>query len=372
MHWTRTTSLDQRERSSYAETWTVAQDDSAPQSFNVEIKVGKPFDPLRLKTIDLNEHKKYAESLKSIVSELLSKSANVTTPSSCPCCNAAAVNLLPAVAIWEGRYVGCKSCGHRFLSPRPTTEAINSVFASSSLHATTYIDRDQIESRLSQVVTPKLEWMRSIFASHYGREPAGVLDVGAGGGHFVEGCKRKGIAARGLEISKPSREFAKQAFNIELSGADFLALPKGSIAEEIVTFWGLLEYLPDPYAFVSQARNCAQNATSMLFVEVPRFESLGAAAQAQFPEGVTRLLLPSHHMNVFTDSSLASLLLRAGFRPVAAWYFGMDIFETMMQFALATGDEKLLPRLNSAIPALQSACDGALLCDDIVIAAVPL
>jgi hypothetical protein len=372
MRWTRTTSLDHRDRGSHAETWTLVQNGVAPQSFDVKVTVGKPFDPLRLKTTDLSEHRKYAESLKAVVSELLSKSANVTTPTTCPCCNAAAENLLKPVAIWDGRYVGCKSCGHRFLLPRPTKDAINSVFASSSLHATTYVDRDQIESRLNQVVTPKLEWMRSVFIDHYGREPSGLLDVGAGGGHFVEGCVRKGIAARGLEISKPSRDFAKEAFGIELGEADFLALKEGAVSEEIITFWGLLEYLPDPHAFVSQARTCAPQSPSMLVVEVPRFESLGAAVQAEFPEGVTRLLLPSHHMNIFTDSSLASLLVRGGFRPIAAWYFGMDIFETLMQLALKLDEERLIAEVKSAIPALQQACDGALLCDDIVIAAVPI
>ena len=94
--------------------------------------------------------------------------------------------------------------------------------------------------------------------------------------------------------------------------------------------------------------------------------------QAEFPEGVTRLLLPSHHMNVFTDSSLASLLVRSGYRPIAAWYFGMDVFEALMQVALALDDKRVLLELKSAIPSLQRACDGALLCDDIVMAAVPL
>jgi hypothetical protein len=65
------------------------------------------------------------------------------------------------------------------------------------------------------------------------------------------------------------------------------------------------------------------------------------------------------------------VLVEEGFAPAAAWYFGMDVYETLVQTALRANDPTILSNAAHLIPVLQQAIDLERLCDDIVVAALP-
>lgn len=109
----------------------------------------------------------------------------------------------------------------------------------------------------------------------------------------------------------------------------------------------------------------------MLVVEVPRFDCLSTAIQKEFPATVARHLDPTSHVNCFSDASLATALYNSGFKPIAAWYFGMDIYEYLVQLSIHS-DPGLIEKCASLIPSLQAGVDHAQWCDDLVIAAVPM
>jgi hypothetical protein len=90
--------------------------------------------------------------------------------------------------------------------------------------------------------------------------------------------------------------------------------------------------------------------------------------QAQEGAVVARHMDPTSHVNAFSDESLCTALVEEGFAPVAAWYFGMDAWEFVVQAALRAGGE-LVPQLADTIPTLQRAVDRGRQCDDIVVGA---
>ena len=67
-----------------------------------------------------------------------------------------------------------------------------------------------------------------------------------------------------------------------------------------------------------------------------------------------------------------TLLVEGGFKPVAAWYFGMDIYETLLQMALRCNDPMILESMADFIPRLQQSVDLGRQCDDIIVAATPI
>ena len=134
--------------------------------------------------------------------------------------------------------------------------------------------------------------------------------------------------------------------------------------------WGLLEYTPDPDAFVAAARR-RLTPSGMLVVEVPRFDCVTTAAQAVPAAVVARHLDPTTHVNCFSDESLLTVLDANGFRPVAAWYYGMDAYELLVQLALRSGGDAAITAFAEPLLAMQPALDEALACDDLVLAAVP-
>jgi 2-polyprenyl-3-methyl-5-hydroxy-6-metoxy-1,4-benzoquinol methylase len=352
------------------ETWDWRDGDRVLLSTDVDVRIGKPLDVLALKGTSLPEIGEYAAFLQQTAADLYGPARGRRHVEACPCCAEATATATVVATIFGVDYRRCAGCGHAFVADPPETSALEAVFAQSEDHSSVYVDRSSLEVRLAQVVQPKLAWLQEVYAAHRGRAAARLLDVGAGGGHFVEICRRQGLSAAGYEISRSSRRFAQEAFGIDLRPDDFLAAAPEVGAFDVVTFWGLLEYTPEPARFVEAARRILDPATGLLVVEVPRFDCLSTAVQREQPQAVARHLDPTSHVNCFSDASLATLLAAGGFRPVAAWYFGLDAYEFLVSLSLSGGGS-LLERFAPLVPGLQAAMDAALLCDDVVVAAVP-
>lgn len=365
MTWRRIGVLDGVPARHYRERW---ERDGA-QGFDIDITIGKPLDVTTLKGADIEQTKNYAAFLESTAKRLYAPDAPRREVTECPCCQTPARGAPDAVKIFGVPYAQCITCGHAFVKRQPSAEALDTIFAESSQHASAYVDKAAIEVRQTQVIRPKVDWVFDVFRERFGSLPATALDVGAGGGHFVAELKKRGIEARGIEISETSRSFAKQAFAIDLAKENFLTTPAEPV--DLITMWGLLEYTPEPRRFLEAARQRLDSLKGMLVVEVPRFNCAGTAVQGIKLSSVARHLDPTSHVNTFTDTSLMVALSESGLRPVAAWYFGMDAYELLMQIALRLNDASVPERLADFVPALQASLDQGKQCDDIIVAAVP-
>lgn len=374
MSWVRTTPLDAALTDRHMEEWLWSEDDPARPfrrlACPMDITIGKKLDVRALKATSLAEIREYAKFLRQTAAQLYAEGAERRVLAHCPCCDAVNDRLAVAIRVFDVPYLQCPRCGHGFVQEQPTRSTLAALFAESEQHAAPYIDPDHVAARMAQVIAPKIAWTLSIYQRHYGRPLGRAVDVGAGGGHFVGGLRQMGIAAAGFETSRAARSFARQAFGIELDGGDFAASEGGEA--DLITFWGLLEYVPEPRRFLEAARQRLIPDSGLLVVEVPRLNCLGTAIQKVQHDTVARHMDPTSHVNTFTDASLATALLETGFRPVAAWYFGMDIYELLIQCALRLDDDRMFDRLADLIPVLQANLDHGRQCDDLVMAAVPM
>ncbi|MBI5725000.1 MAG: class I SAM-dependent methyltransferase [Planctomycetes bacterium] len=371
MSWTRKISMSGVDANPGRELWECGEGGKIAASFPVEVSYGKPLNVLGLKGTNLDEVRQYAGFLQRTADSLYRGGAAMRRLENCPCCDSPSGPAIDDAKIFGVPYSRCPECGHAFVRQQPTLETIHSVFAESQEHSQTYVDRSAVEIRMNQIIKPKIDWAVRQYNRQFGRAFRTAIDVGAGGGHFVAGLKRAGVDAKGYEISKSSRAFAREAFDIELLGEDFLAAGQSDKAE-LITFWGLLEYTPDLLDFIRKAAGRLDRGCGMLVVETPRYDCLGTAIQKLCPQTVARHLDPTSHVNCFSDASLAGALDRCGFKPVAAWYFGMDVYELLVQQALRLDDKDVLGKMAFAIQPLQQCLDSARACDDIIVAAVPI
>lgn len=353
----------------WTETWLYRPSGAPERTFDVKVKAGKPLDVLALKGVDLDEVRSYADFLARTAKRLYRDGADVQKLRNCPVCNANTNDARLALQVFGEHYLRCSACGHVFVGARPTAEAFDRVFTDSEAHSSTYIDDRAIETRMTQIVSPKLDWCMDIFQAHTGRRIRKMLDVGAGGGHMLAGAARRGVAVEGFERSKTSRAFAQKAFDLRLRDDDFLSATCNPA--DLITFWGLLEYVAQPREFIATAKRMLAPG-GMLIVEVPRVDALGTLVQAMDQAVVARHMDPTTHVNGFTDESLCTALVEEGFGPVAVWYYGMDAYEACVQIALKAGDSQLFGAMAPFIPVIQEALDRGRQCDDIVIAAIPL
>lgn len=365
--WTKTAPLDAAS-AQQIETWTYTDRDGGTQSFQLDVKTSKPLDVMSLKNSSLEETREYAEMLAGRALKLYVRGQPLLEMLACTCCGSSLATACECLRIFDVPYHRCQDCGHVMVKIRPASERLD--FEETAEVSQTYVDPATCEVRLEQVIAPKVNWMNDTYQKTHGKKMARVMDIGAGGGHFVEGARRAGAAAAGFELSRASRSFAKAAFGIDLRNDDFLSANLDSV--DVITMWGLLEYVQEPLRFLDKARAVLQRETGMLIVEVPRFDALGTAAQAANPYSVARHMDPTTHINCFSDSSLATALVDSGFAPVAVWYFGMDAYELLVQCALRGGDDAALSATAEMIPVLQTALDAARCCDDIIVAAVPV
>lgn len=354
------------------ETWQLEQDGQCLLSIPVSVWLGKQFDVLRLKGRSCDDLNRYVASVKEKIAALYAHSVDLHAPSTCPCCREPLKAVSPLCDIHHVAYHRCHACGHVFVAHQPKADLINRVFAENDDYAVEYVVKDQIRQRLADIVAPKLNWVRAIYRTCYDRDIAQAIDVGAGGGHFVACCREAGLVAEGYEINGAAARFAESAFGIKLRREDFLRAAGNPAGTDLVTFWGLLEYTPEPAQFIAAARRHLMPGRGMLVVEVPRADAMSTAIQAQYPGAVWRHLDPGSHLNIYSDAAIATLLHDHGFRPVAAWYFGMDFYELLTQLACDLKDDSVMAKFARLIAPMQAWLDAAEFADDLVVAAVPV
>jgi 2-polyprenyl-3-methyl-5-hydroxy-6-metoxy-1,4-benzoquinol methylase len=364
--WIRSAELSRDEAHTQSERWEYYSH-GLRRTFDVEVKIGKPFDVLRVKGADLGEVRRYSAFLAETAARLYREPLVDLTQ--CSACEASLSDAPVALRVFGVSYLRCATCRHVMVGRQPPLERLQTVFAESTEHSSAYLDRDAIAARISEIVDPKIDWCLDHYHRRFGGLPSRIIDVGAGGGHFLEGAAARGLVGEGFEQSRASRVFAKDAFGITLRDDDFLSAAVAPA--DLVTFWGLLEYVPQPRVFLRAARRVLSNR-GLLVVEVPRVDALGTLMQAREGAIVARHMDPTSHVNGFSDASLCTALVEEGFAPAAAWYFGMDAWEATMQAAFTIDDAGVFAKLASWIAALQSAADRGRQCDDIVMAAVPL
>lgn len=369
--WNRTSPMETSAYSSHKEIWTFKDSsNSLSQSYNVNVCLGKPVDILTLKLNmidDFNSQVLYYRTTRTS----LFKPGETEKVEKCPICGSPTRDNVFRLNIYGGLYHQCSICSHCFVIKRPTKTALKKFYSRDTHYASTYTDKRITETRIRQVAIPKAEWMIEQFELLYGRKPKSILDVGAGGGHFVYGCKQLGMEAQGIEVSEVSREFCRMNFGFDLEALDFTEDWEAFSDVDIITFWGIIEHVPEPMSLLNAAYKALSGRNTLAIAEVPRWNCLSTAIQSLFPTSVVRHLDPLGHINCFTDSSLSTAFVSSGFAPAAAWYFGMDAYELITQFSYFLKDNNVINLIGKYIPSLQSAIDQARLSDEIVLAGKP-
>lgn len=366
MRWTKETALFHT-RNQSDEVWRRHLGEGHVQAFDMEIRLGKRTDMLQLK-------KEIVENLESKVSEYqksrgdLFRTPNMIEVEQCCVCGSEHT-YSDGVEIYGANYVQCSNCSHVYLASRPDDTAISEFYKNDDGYSATYTDRKSADIRVKNIAEPWLEWTLAQYKNTYGKYPKKVLDIGAGAGHFLEACRRKGIDASGCELSDSSRAFSKEVWGIEIDGRDFLKYHEDYHGYDLITFWGLLEHTPDPSEFIEVARQII-SSKGMIVSKIPRWDCLGAAAQICGNEAIIRHLDPVGHIMMFTDGSAAELHAKHGFKPTSAWYYGMDVYELLFQTGYLTREYKGLIQEKEFQMNLQQWVDEGRFSDQLVLACV--
>lgn len=133
--------------------------------------------------------------------------------------------------------VQCRSCGYRFVNPRPSQAEIVAAYSEPHFYDA-WIEDDAGRVRMWR---KRLELVRRVAT---GRT---LLDVGAGIGTFLALARdRAGWSVSGTEVSSAAVAIARRRYGLDLLQGQAEGLPLPSAAFTTVTLWHVLEHVPSP------------------------------------------------------------------------------------------------------------------------------
>ena len=248
----------------------------------------------------------------------------------CPLCGGTSWKTLAVPGRWIGPEVygeltgkiglmKCRSCGLRFINPRPSTEKLTEFYSGD-----TYTCH---EATGSSSAGAKADFVLNRIAESLPADsPRSLLDYGAGGGAFLLHARDHDWKVKGFEPGKRGLESCRKA---GLDATDNLEeLARGEYG--LVTMHHVFEHLANPIEVLYGIRPLLADQ-GRLFIEVPNANSL--RAQLAFPFLTRRLPIDERyraypiHLMYYSDSTLRQMLAKAGWTTEMTFTSGMGLDE---------------------------------------------
>ena len=250
----------------------------------------------------------------------------------------------------------CPRCGHLNGAHEDTRAFCEAVYAEADHSARIYGDPDvdAYMARADTIYKPKIEFMLEALRAD-GADPATLryVDLGSGSGHLVAAMLRSGLeAVEGFEISPAQVSLANAMCGREVLRCvdlDETVALASRLDADVVTLVFSLEHFEKPGEIMRALK--ANPSVRYIFLALPMF-SPGTITEISFPAVMTRQL-GLGHTHLYTVSSLEWLLDTCGFRSIAEWWFGSDVFDLHRSIAVtlkqAGGMDALVERWSEMI-----------------------
>lgn len=232
-------------------------------------------------------------------------------------------------------HLRCEACGHLFVSPRPTQEALDAFYKGGA-----YYDKAEAEqARLLHEASQRLDRLRDL-RDRFGLESR-LLDVGCATGYFIKQAAAEGWQVLGVDRSAELARRARQYAGTEVIDCILEESELDSGPFPVVTAWEVLEHALDPRAFFAAlARNVSTGG--LIALSTPLANGIPARfLGVRFP-----MLTPPEHLSLFTRRSINSLASEYGFEEIS-----YRSFSNLNYQSLASGFSRLIVGKNlSEIP----------------------
>lgn len=199
----------------------------------------------------------------------------------------------------------CRFCGTIFLSPQPNKTALLRYYPED--YAAYDPGKEPGAMASWSLAYGVQKQVRAVLKGHL--QPGRALDVGCGGGEFLAALQGQGWQVQGTEINASIAGFARRRRGLDLTNADSACLPYASGCFDLITFWDVLEHLPDPCLALREAARLAR-PSARLVASLPNPESLEANIMGRYWAGWD---LP-RHLWLFPRQVLTDLMEDAGWQ----------------------------------------------------------
>lgn len=261
-------------------------------------------------------------------------------------------SLFGAPGSWALKECRNPQCRILWLDPLPTREDLGKAYHNYHTHLSRESNvRKIIFSLVKRVVTlfeiPFLvmsglyrQRRQARFMFLTGVTPGKLLDVGCGGGRFLNRMKKKGWIVEGAETDPKAAERVFKKYQIPVKAGDLYQAKYPSASFDAVTLSHMIEHDLDPLKLLREVfRVLKPNGT--MVVLTPNIVSLGHRKFGKNWRG----LEPPRHIHLFSPNSLRTCAEKEGFsdRDLSVRTFSSDsagVYQASME--LASGSTNLL------------------------------
>jgi SAM-dependent methyltransferase len=226
------------------------------------------------------------------------------TRDGCPICRA---TRRQAVATQNGLSVSlCLNCGQRFVWPMPPDTVVAGIYDRTYYRgghgSVGFSDYAALATARRRMFSRHLDRIERLVA------PGRVLDVGCATGDFLVVAAQRGWNAVGVDPS-PAREQALAA-GVRLVGRTIDDADVAPRSLDLITFWDVLEHLPDPVASLRRARQLLAPG-GLCTATVPNAGSTVARLSGSHWFGYKTA---GEHLQFFNAATISRCFTAAGFR----------------------------------------------------------
>lgn len=213
------------------------------------------------------------------------------------------------VSLWRKngfRYVACRKCGLVRLDPFPDVEDLQKLYGDGYFEGRVsggYADYRADESIHRRNARDRMDWIAAARPGPPGR----LLDVGCAVGYTLDEARQLGWDVAGVEISRWAAGIARATLGLPVHASLEEARAVEVELFDVVSFFQVLEHMPDPFGALEQATALLRPGGVVLIETWDR-----ASAIAHLMGRYWQQATPPSVLYLFDRGILAGALGRAG------------------------------------------------------------
>lgn len=209
------------------------------------------------------------------------------------------------------RVVECADCGLTYVTPRREPDKLREMYLVDYWQSSSAKDFGYTNYLKDEKLYLKTYRRRFAAVRKYYSKPARVLDVGCAAGYFLSVAKENGWNCTGVEVSPVVGAFARDRYGLDIRQGTLLEQKFEPASFDFITFWDVVEHLPDPQAVLREARRLLAPGGKLL-VETQNVNSRFARWMGPRWHHYKH----AEHIYHFNPRTIQQLLAQCGFEPV--------------------------------------------------------
>ncbi len=197
--------------------------------------------------------------------------------------------------------VRCADCGHMQLERMPGDAELGEAYGEAA-------SDDYVEEEAGQRETARRALER---IERYTGGPGALLDLGCWVGFMLVEARERGWRVMGVEPSEFASAYAREEHGLEVLTDDLLAAPVPEGEWDAVVLGDVIEHLPRPGDALDRIARLVRPG-GVVYMALP--DAGSRVARAMGPRWWS---VPPTHVQNFTRDSMATLLRRRGYEPLA-------------------------------------------------------